>query len=93
MTYIQRVEFRIARKLRDERLRECAAATLGGDAEKARSCARSAAMHEAEMLQIACESYCPDCGAATNEECSATCGYDGPTPSDALADATEASRD
>lgn len=40
-----------------------------------------------KIAAIVSDAHCGDCGAATNEPCSPTCGFDGPTPSDAMADA------
>jgi len=37
-----------------------------------------------KIAAIVCDAHCGDCGAATNEECSPTCGFDGPTVSEAV---------
>lgn len=91
MTSYQRLNFTIARTCRDDALRKCAAAALAGDLAKAQEHARVAFLHEGDMLKVVSSVHCSDCGAHESEPCSPTCGFDGPTPSDAVADATEAS--
>lgn len=87
MTDYQKTQVKIARSCRDEELRKCASAVLAGNIVRAECAARMAALHEAAMVRIVSDAHCGDCGAHESEACSPTCGFDGPTPSDAMADA------
>lgn len=86
MTKDQKFNFTIARSCRDEHLRECAAAALAGNLPKAQEHAEMARLHEGDMVKVVTSVHCGDCGAHESEPCSPTCGYDGPTASDAMAD-------
>ena len=93
MDSLQKIQYSTARLCREEALRESAVALLHGDTTTAIIKARQAMRHEDHMMKVVNDSHCIDCGAHEREKCSPTCGFDGPTPSDAMADATEASRD
>lgn len=93
MDSLQKIQYSTARLCREEALRESAVALLHGDTTTAIIKARQAMRHEDHMMKVVNEAHCIDCGAHEREKCSPTCGFDGPTPSDAMADATEASRD
>ena len=87
MTSYQKLQFVSARSCRDECLRRVAAAVLAGNLEAAQREARVAALHESDMLRVVSDAHCSSCGASEGEDCAPTCAYDGPTPSDAMADA------
>ena len=93
MTTDQKIRLAHARRCRVSCLEDCAKAATAGDLAGAQLHARVAATFERDMLAIVEDAHCGGCGAATYEPCSPRCGFDGPTPSDAMADATEASRD
>lgn len=84
MTDKQKRDIAYHRKWRDEHAIDLAQSVMLGD--PSRYSAREVIRHTAKIAEIVSEAHCGDCGAATNEPCSATCGYDGPTASDAMAD-------
>lgn len=86
MTTDQKIRLAHARRCRVSCLEDCAKAATAGDLAGAQLHARVAATFERDMLAIVSDAHCGDCGAHESEPCSATCGFDGPT-------ATEASRD
>lgn len=87
MTDKQKRDIAYHRKWRDEHALDLAQSVLLGDPSK--YAAREVIRHTQKIAEIVSEAHCPDCGAPTGE-CSATCGFDGPTVSDAMADAAEA---
>lgn len=86
MTDSQRATLLYWRKEKDDAANDLARAVLGK--EYADFDAKRVQHATNRIAQIAMDAHCPDCGAPTGE-CSPTCGYDGPTPSDAMADGME----
>jgi Na+-translocating ferredoxin:NAD+ oxidoreductase RNF subunit RnfB len=84
MTDRQKSALVLHRKWRDEAALELAQSVLTGDPSK--YFAKEVMRHTQKIAAIVSEAHCGDCGAHESEPCSATCGYDGPTASDAMAD-------
>lgn len=88
MTTDQKKALLALRHERDQHGFELALKVLNGGADSHYSASKYMALTR-RIAALLTESHCGDCGAATSEPCSPTCGFDGPTPSDAMADATE----
>ena len=82
MTDQQKLDLRYWRKEKDEAANDLAHAVMIG--AYAQYDARRVIEATQKIAAIACDAHCGDCGAATNEECAPTCGFDGPTVSEAV---------
>ena len=83
MTDQQRFDLRYWRKEKDEAANDLARAVEMG--AYAQYDARRVVVATQKIAAVYLATLCPNCGEISGE-CSSTCGFDGPTASDAMAD-------